>query len=668
VADLVLVDPGRGEGIDGLAHVLDAWLADWRGQEGHEAVAPCGALQTVGTDDLDAAGLADVMAGTLPPRAVRTAPLDVMGPLGQGVPVGMLIVRVGAWSAEDHRQLARLQTALAPSPLLAIALGRPVRDLEALAASLLARMSPHTPTRVLAPRPSDPASLLLAAELGALAVELGDRGAFEAGCMGRPLLQTVSGTLDANHWHDSLALARTRWLHSVAWHDSRYLHRLDRWLRGALEGESRGRIRLALIHSVAVQLARHLRDARDPCEPMHLELCMEGLHQLPPLPSRRIASLTLHLANAEGVNLALGQLPPDLERLSVRGGRLDQHTLDQLEASGHGIRIETPASLFDRPGRLRHALQGWIDLLPGEANHPDWQAVEDRLGDPDFVGWIARLARLRPHQRRAIRPQLVALIERCMSDPLLCESVLATVQGADARCDDRVVLVWERVRLTLAATQASELAGTPSAPAAALIEPARRAFRTEKLLAISAAKTREVEAALIAEGREPQDVEEVEIDLAYLSQLDSLLDLGSGMGFALHIDERVSHVSLREVMQAARQVRRAENAHFPRFLTEWSPWCLLLQQRRPQAYQAIQVQRQDLELIETWTAELQQAMDQVDGQAANGSPLSTRERQQALTRGLVERERAWVAERLLALTREVLQEEGAADRLEPVWS
>lgn len=707
---VVLVDPGGGEGVEGLAHLLDAWLAEWHGAAGHLTLAPPAALQTVTPDDLDANGLLHVM-GTGPrlpgPQRPHAPPAaEVVGSLTAGVPVGLLVVRAGRWTPVELERLVALQQALWPAPLLAIAVQRPARDLPALGQALLACVAPHTPTRVMAADAGDPAARLLVAELGVLAVDLDDRRAFDSGHPGRARPCPPD---DAIAWADAVRWALRDWHLAVAWHDERYLRQLHRWSREALQGPQAARLRHALIDRLMQQLCEHLRasGAAGAAAPMHLRLPLAGLASLPPLPARRITALTLELEGCEAVSLSLGRLPPGLERLSachgqlayltldhqdlnpairieldhnrlacvplslwtlpptatvsLVGNRLDGRTRSQLLSSRAWAGVETPHFVFDTPG-LRHALRGWIDLLPGEAASADWQRTEARLGTPDFIAWIGRLARLPPRQRRTIRPQLVALIDACGHDPALCDTVLATVEGADARCDDRVVLVWERVRLALASAQASRDAAT--APAAALVATARRAFRAERLLAISARKTRAVEADIVALGGQLQDVEAVEIDLAYLSQLDSLLDLGSGLGFGLHIDERISRVSLREVRQAAREVQRAENAQFTRFLTEWAPWQARLRHRRPEAMDALQEQRQDLERIAEWTRAVQADIDLATGEAL---PLTAAERQQALIRGIAERERQWVYGQVHALTRDVLDDEGAAPLLDPCW-
>jgi len=707
---VVLVDPGGGEGIEGLAHLLDAWLAEWHEAAGHPALARPAALQTVMPDDLDANGLLSVMTQgpRLPdlPRPPAAPAVEVIGSPNPGVPVALLVVRPGRWTPAERELLAALQQALLPAPLLALAVPRPARDLPPWGSTLMTCVAPHTPVRVMARGLSDPAARLLAAELGVLAVDLDDRAAFDSGHLGRARFCLPD---DTAAWPGAVRAALHHWPEAIAWHDERYFRDLNRWLRQALQGPRAAQRRQAFIEHLTQQLGEHLRASgtAGPGAPLALRLPMAGLTWLPPLPPRHITALTLELEGCEAVSLSLGRLPPGLLRLSACHGQLGYLTLDQqglnpaicieldhnrlscvplslwalpptatvslvgnrldararsqLLAAQAWAGVETPRFVVDPPG-LRRALQGWIDLLPGEAGSDDWLRTEARLGTPDFIAWIARLAQLPPRQRRTIRPNLVALIDACGHDEALCDTVLATVEGADARCDDRVVLVWERVRLALASALASRDAAT--APAATLVATARRAFRAERLLAIAARKARAVEADLVALGGRLQDVEAVEIDLAYLSQLDSLLDLGSGMGFALHIDERVSRVSLREVRQAAREVQRAENAQFPRFLTEWAPWQQRLRHRRPEAMATLQEQRQDLGRIGAWTQAVQA---EIDLASAAGLPLTVPERQQALIRGIAERERQWVFEQVQALTRAVLDDEGAGPLLDPCW-
>ena len=717
---VVLVDPGQGEGIDGLAHLLDAWLREWRHDAGHDTPGLVSTLQTIGPHELDAGGLARVVSRAWSPspagtRASTPVPARVVGSLAHGVPVALLVTKVGGWSEGERLLLAQLQQALAPAPLLAIAVDQPARDLAPLEAPLLALVSPCTPALVLAHNASDPQARLLAAELGVLAANLNDGLAFVAGCLGRPALRTGGSAADAGPWASSLHSALSNWPKAIAWHDRRYLRRLDAWLHEALPGGRDNPLHRRLMDRMTRQLGAHLRGngPSTPAAPLDMVLPMADLQQLPPLPPRRLASLTLDLQGCPAVTLALGRLPPDLQCLSACHGQLSYLTLDtqqlhpsirieldhnklaciplsfwalpatatvslrgnplaertrrQIEATRPGAARECPLFETDPPS-LREALRGWIDLPPAEARSAHWQRIEEGLGTPDFVAWVGRLARLTPRQRRTIRPQLVALIDRCAQDPALCGTVLANVDGADARCDDRVVLVWERVRLGLVCALACRDATAAGTLAAALLPHARRAFRTEKLLAIAGEKTRAVEAVCVARGARLEDVEEVEIHLAYLSQLDSLLDLGSGMGFALHIDEGISKVSLREVQQAAHCVKAAENAHFSGFLTQWEPWRLVLQHRRPEAFEAIREQRQDLDRIAAWTAEVQDGIDRMARQHPERQALTAREQQEALTRGLAECERRWVAEQLLALTHAVLKDEGAEQALDPFWS
>ena len=90
--------------------------------------------------------------------------------------------------------------------------------------------------------------------------------------------------------------------------------------------------------------------------------------------------------------------------------------------------------------------------------------------------------------------------------------------------------------------------------------------------------------------------------------------------------------------------------------------------QRPEAFEAIREQRQDLDRIAAWTAEVQDGIDRMARQHPERQALTAREQQEALTRGLAECERRWVAEQLLALTHAVLKDEGAEQALDPFWS
>ncbi|MBX3609144.1 MAG: hypothetical protein KF871_04540 [Hydrogenophaga sp.] len=312
------------------------------------------------------------------------------------------------------------------------------------------------------------------------------------------------------------------------------------------------------------------------------------------------------------------------------------------------VAVETP---------LWTALHALIETLPGEELTASRQHIEETLGNPAFVQWVQRLSRLAPRQRNRVVPGLVDLITCSMKDEDLRHHMLAIVEDASISCNDRITLSWERVH-QLRQCQSIRLGLYDGQPSHVLAQ-ARQAFRQETLTRIAMAHVRQRRTSTPADRTSTQDIEEVEICLAFSSQAAGPLNMTTEMGFGLYVGEAISGVSLLDVSRAIKQVRREENERFTDFLAQWDPWLAVLRRLAPDAMEQIDDQLADLDQIERWRRDMAQ-------QAAE-SGLMGRDLESAVTRALAQRGADERVARQRRLTEDTLHTMGLTHLLRPAW-
>jgi hypothetical protein len=184
-------------------------------------------------------------------------------------------------------------------------------------------------------------------------------------------------------------------------------------------------------------------------------------------------------------------------------------------------------------------------------------------------------------------------------------------------------------------------------------------YRFERLMKIAQDRIRQLREFLAATGEDMGALDELQTMLAYLSMSYGPLECDNDTGFGQFIDEDISHVSLKDVSRAIKQVKREENTHFAQFLVTWDPWLKLLQTHKPQQLSAIRDDSNNEQLRQRWTRRVTRNA-QVIG-------LDGRELADAVTKGVVAIANERQVRKLLKLTRAMLQEQDRLDLLDPPW-
>lgn len=656
-------------------------------------------------------GLVNVLCGTdaaAPDTADRRKAAArqrvAMGDLRSPVPAGILVAKVNPLTAHERALLDALNAMLAPAEVLCLTLQDPLTDMAELHDLLMQKLTPMTPTMVLTPKKDDLHSLVLRADLVLCLADI--PGALQDTNGGTPCNPQLQ-VLDARTTIDDLAafasVARLRWSESVAWFDARYLERLQVWL--SQPGHCNPSYPFAAT-AFSRYMTRLLEKTRsDPLAGIEALVSVLGLQCLPPLPpTRRFHELTISgchftdlrnlpreikrldlqycllvdieldagaISGCREIHLEgnlLNRIPPSLWQFSgsvdifLGGNPLPENTRRIIEATRNtpgytGPRLHCAGGPDTRVSetRLAAALRRVFDAQATWRPPMAWQPALAAMATRQFVAWIRRLAQLPAALRERMAPKLQSLIAQCSLSKSLREVVLQTVHDASTRCDDRILLSWERVQLACKCHNAIRQKWEPGP----LITLARQVFRIEQVMKIALEKVGELRVAAIADGDDPQDLDDLETVLACLSMAHGPLAYDNDTGFGQFTHEEISGVTFRDLAQLIKRVRRAENQHFAKFLVGWDPWLNVLKARKPDELAAIRNDVNDEALRQRWERRVRRN--------AQALGLTGRALEDAVTKGVASIFTERQERKLLKLTNSLLKSMGLASLLAPAW-
>ena len=238
------------------------------------------------------------------------------------------------------------------------------------------------------------------------------------------------------------------------------------------------------------------------------------------------------------------------------------------------ISIETPvqaryALIFLQPDALK--------LVPGFEHR--WTDIAKEPNAPAFASVLSNIEMTEAYRNPVTRPrvqaQMNALLEEIFWSPAFRAMCFTTaLNGADS-CHDRVAVAFADMSFALISHKAEK----GDYPDPMLLKMGRGMYRSQKLDEIALKKIAEK----YARGDAIDDVDEVDIRLAYQSKLAEKLELP-----AVPPDMRYfasASVSESDLQDAERQIKDLErDGSDMKFLADWKPWQTAMKKRYPEVF------------------------------------------------------------------------------------
>ncbi|WP_439360227.1 NEL-type E3 ubiquitin ligase domain-containing protein [Bradyrhizobium sp. DASA03007] len=231
-----------------------------------------------------------------------------------------------------------------------------------------------------------------------------------------------------------------------------------------------------------------------------------------------------------------------------------------------------------QPRSLQDVAADWLE--GGPTAMATWQHFAHEEGAADYARFLVRLWGTVNYGNEAFRQAVAEDLRQAAVRPRLREQYFELASGANATCEDRITLAWNGMQT--ARLNADVENGVCDARLGELLQHGRVMFRLEALDGIARERVNSLRRA------EPDaDVDEIEIYLAYQTQLRDALELrhiAPDMRFM-----NVSHVTEDDVASAEASVRTQEVAEFPDYLAaRWQPWESVLRRIAPEDYAEMQ--------------------------------------------------------------------------------
>ncbi|MDA9443269.1 E3 ubiquitin--protein ligase [Bradyrhizobium sp. CCBAU 51745] len=247
--------------------------------------------------------------------------------------------------------------------------------------------------------------------------------------------------------------------------------------------------------------------------------------------------------------------------------------------AGPQVFFSTTHGTLEVAARSMHQVAA--DWLEGEpAVVAAWQHFAHEPGGADYARFLDRLRGTVNYRHETFRQAVAEDLRQAAVRPRLREQYFELASGANASCEDRITLVWNSMQT--ARLNADVEDGVYDGRLGELLQNGRVMFRLEALDGIARERVNSLRRA------DPDaDVDEIEVYLAYQTQLRDALELG-------HIapDMRfmnVSRVTQEDVARAEASVRDQEAAEFPDYLAaRWQPWESAVRRIAPQVYAEMQ--------------------------------------------------------------------------------
>ncbi|MBB4263653.1 NEL-type E3 ubiquitin ligase domain-containing protein [Bradyrhizobium sp. CIR3A] len=247
------------------------------------------------------------------------------------------------------------------------------------------------------------------------------------------------------------------------------------------------------------------------------------------------------------------------------------------------------------PRPLHEVVADWLEGDPETV--AAWRSFAQEPGAQDYAGFLERLRGTVNYANDAFRHAVAEDLRQAAARPRLREQFFTLASEATASCEDRITLTWNSMQT--ARVNADVEAGAYDGRLDELLQQGRVMFRLEALDRIARETVNslrdadadadidadadtdvDTEADIDADTDADADIDEIEVYLAYQTQLREPLELwhiAPNMRFL-----NISHVTQDDVARAAMSVRDQEATGFRDYLlTRWQPWETVLARIRP---------------------------------------------------------------------------------------
>ncbi|EEG6729388.1 acetyltransferase [Salmonella enterica] len=247
------------------------------------------------------------------------------------------------------------------------------------------------------------------------------------------------------------------------------------------------------------------------------------------------------------------------------------------------------------------------------------------------------------------RHQVMHCLIRLAASPGLREKLFMCALETTARCDDRISLSWNNMRIAEMAYTVEQL-GTEQ-NLGKMISLAREVFRMELLTEIASQKIIQIRHA-----HEHFD-EDLEVLLGYQTELQH----------ALHLTQVVpdmyfftcSYLTAEEVKAAKTQVQTAENQRFLEWLSLWEPWQAMLKRLNPAAWGAAESEKNAFTVSEEFQSRIHAKL-----KTRGSSEFASDE---AIQKAGLEVMKEKLRELFMPCTLSTLEAKAQLSLVEPVW-
>jgi len=599
------------------------------------------------------------------------------GALDSGPPVGLVLVKIGRLSQLDAKLVDDLVHTIGNMPMVCTQFPCATAATDSLADLHANRGMPQTEYVILCDGSRDDDVVALgAALLRNLSI----------------LARTHSHGIDSRSMlHGMADRAANGYAAALTEHDQRYLSQFKEWASNPQNHQGDP----TALYQYLVQVLVLSRD--DVLDDLDLRLEDPNLLRLPPLPPRTIGRLELigcPIGWIRGLPVTLRALTishpimvfvdidpseaPLLERVDLRGLRLWRapQWLDQLSDDAV-VLLAYPSSSEDEPfdvdpesddeastthpsddepelcaTPITEALRHWSDTPTSHLLEQDWQRLENLPGASEFARLLVRLSKDARFATVAQGARIANLLSSMRTDLALARLIMEVAVGADESCIDRASLTWHFVEL---ACESHALLQRRPLSLPTILEHARQVLRRTLLIDKANDKIRQLRNLYISRGWDPDDVEEIEVVLAFLEWSQGALQIKKNP-YAQFTRTAISRVEMREVSVAVREIRAFEDAQFEVFLTDWKPWRDVLSTLQPERMEAIEQACSDIDGID---AAARRELAQQGVANADTAIVSSQDRTRI--------SHAIRREGVIRLTREILQAQGLTDLLSPQW-
>ncbi|MBA3223140.1 NEL-type E3 ubiquitin ligase domain-containing protein [Salmonella bongori] len=343
-------------------------------------------------------------------------------------------------------------------------------------------------------------------------------------------------------------------------------------------------------------------------------------------------------------------LPVDLDELNYLENPLLQFpVLPPSLSTLNNSPYEGGATDTARP--LTDSAADWFPLVEQRDIRERFRTITHEANAGVFSEFLDRLRnRYSGPQYETFRYQVMGCLNRLAASPGLRERLFMCALGATARCDDRVSLSWNNMRV-------AEMAYTVEQHGAEhnlrkMVDLAREVFRMERLTESASQKIAQIQRT---HGHFSEDLE---VLLGYQTVLRHTLHLTQVVPDMYFFS--CSYLTAEDIDAAKIQVQTAENHHFLEWLSLWEPWQLLLKRLNPAAWDAAESEKNAFTVSDEFQSRIKTKLQM------RGSPESASD--EAIQKAGVEVMEEKMRELFIPCTLSTLEAKAQLPLLNPVWN